>query len=121
MSTPGNPFGEQQLFSDEQQYKGDGTCPNDGNEGNPFQEALQVHPHLVCDVAHNLREGGRNERVDRHYDQVDDRHCHLVIASDGRAEKPANPEQFAIPHDHIDRAGKIGAQSESGQFLKGGK
>ena len=118
LSLPGNPGCEEELPAKKDEEGSHSDRPAAGDQRYPPQQRFQLAPGLVRDGTNDLRVGCADEWIDRHDQQVDDCQCSLVIPSHLGIKQPSDPEQFAVPHDHVDRSAQIGADCKSCQFFE---
>ena len=68
-----------------------------------FEETLDFREFPFAEKPNHFGVCRINERVNRKQDQVNHRHRGFIVARIKRRQQRANPKQFAIPSDKVNR------------------
>lgn len=94
---------EKNRTSDNDQAQCAGDRPSAGKDGRMFEETLDFREFPFAKKPNHFGIRRVNERVNRKQDQVNHRHCGFIVARVKRRQQRANPKQFAISGDKVNR------------------
>ena len=106
--------GGDEPFTEEEEKDADGNRPSGGDGCEAFEQCTEFIPCFFANCASNLGEGGGDEGVNRHQDQVDDGKGSFVVArrnlADFAGEQEPEPEDFAVSGDEIDCPAEVAGE-----------